>query len=139
MMVVIENSLDTRLQLWLRQFPLSAAEVDCATTVMLKILDGKCKMAPDEKRVMRALYLAVRQLPGIELGEDIHNLIGYTRELDELGELDESIRLFIYEKRVLAESRISRPVMKTFKARIRQNGIFNCLDGADIAAPDGED
>lgn len=138
-MVVIENNLDTRLQLWLQQVPLSAAEVDCATTVMLKILDGKCKMASDEKLVMRALYLAVRYLPGIELGDDIHNLIGYTQELSELGDLDESIRLFVYEKRILAESRISRPVMKAFKARIRQNGIFNCLDGAELAAPDGED
>ena len=29
---------------WVLEHPLSPAHVDCATAVMLKILDGKCKM-----------------------------------------------------------------------------------------------
>ena len=43
---------------WLEIHPLSPLHVDCATTVMLKILDGKCKMNTDEKVVMALLYEA---------------------------------------------------------------------------------
>ncbi len=104
---------------WVRRHPLSPIHVDCATAVMLKILDGKCKMSPTEKRVMELLYDAVKAYPGQLLGTDIHDLIGAAR-----GECDEALRNFIYEKRVLAETTISRPVMKGFKALIRQEGLF---------------
>jgi len=35
------------------------------------------------------------------------------------------MKTFIYEKRVLAETMISRPVMKGFKAMIRQQGLLD--------------
>ena len=37
---------------WLENHPLSPTQIDCAVAVMLKILDGKCKMRPAEKVVM---------------------------------------------------------------------------------------
>ncbi len=40
---------------WVREHPLSPIHVDCATAVMLKILDGKCKMDAEEKLVMALL------------------------------------------------------------------------------------
>ena len=49
---------------WLATHPLSPAHVDCATAVMLKILDGKCKMRPTEKTLMALLYDQVRARPG---------------------------------------------------------------------------
>ena len=45
---------------WVQAHPLSPSEIDCATTVMLKILDGKCKMGSVDKTVMEALYDAVK-------------------------------------------------------------------------------
>jgi len=33
----------------------------------------------------------------------------------------------VYEERVLAETTISRPVMKRFKARIRREGLFRAV------------
>lgn len=69
---------------------------------------------------MSWLYDCVKHQPGVLLGADIHALIAQSR-----GELDEQQRLLIYEKRVLAESRISRPVMKGFKALIREQGLFD--------------
>ncbi|UCV16436.1 hypothetical protein [Quatrionicoccus australiensis] len=104
---------------WVAANPLAPIEVDCATAVMLKILDGKCKMAADEKIVMAHLYDAVRHLPGGSLGEDSHALIGRAR-----GQDDEALKNFIYEQRVLAETVIGRLVMKAFKAMIRQRGLL---------------
>ncbi len=107
---------------WVSARRLTPQDVDCAITVMLKILDGKCKMASDEKRVMACLYEATRELPSWHFGEAEHALIDEGRRRD-----DEAFRMQIYERRVLAESMLSRPVMKAFKAMIRAEGLFHCL------------
>lgn len=104
---------------WAAQHPFSPLDVDCATTVMLKILDGKCKMAAGEKLVMACLYEQVKTRPGCNLGADIHRLIASARR-----EADEFLRNEIYEKRLLAETALGRPLMKAFKAMIRQNGLL---------------
>ena len=104
---------------WVAAHSLEPAEVDCATAVMLKILDGKCKMAAEEKVVMAWLYDALRGRPGWRLGEAAHALIGRARLA-----ADEALRNEIYEQRVLAETAISRPVMKAFKARLRAEGLL---------------
>lgn len=104
---------------WVEEYPLGPVEVDCATAVMLKILDGKCKMTADEKHVMAHLYRAVKHQSGVKLGEDMHRLIA---EAEQHG--DRKMRDAIYETRVLAETMISRPVMKAFKAKIRRQGLF---------------
>jgi hypothetical protein len=115
---------------WVAGHPLTASDVDCATAVMLKILDGKCKMGAVEKTVMAALYDALLGRPGERFGAAEHALIARAR----LG-ADEALRNTIYEHRVLAETAISRPVMKAFKAMIRANGLFaglaESLDEAD--------
>ncbi|MEG3616993.1 hypothetical protein V5T82_00865 [Magnetovibrio sp. PR-2] len=94
-------------------------EIDCITSVMLKILDGKCKMGAAEKDVMSALYHAVLGQSGEVLDPALHDVIAKAQE-----DLDEDMRLAIYEKRVLAETMISRPIMKAFKARLRDEGIL---------------
>ncbi|HJV92949.1 MAG TPA: hypothetical protein VJ572_05685 [Azonexus sp.] len=104
---------------WVRAHPLTPIQVDCATAVMLKILDGKCKMAAAEKLVMEQLYDQVKALPGLGLGEETHRLIATARSL-----ADDGLKNFIYEKRVLAETMITRPVMKGFKAMIREHGLL---------------
>ena len=106
--------------LWAAAHPLSPTHVDCATAVMLKILDGKCKMDAEEKGVMALLYDEVKARPGNLLGDGIHRLIA-----DSRGELDDEQRMRIYEQRVFAETMISRPVMKGFKAMIREEGLFD--------------
>lgn len=112
---------------WIKNHPLSAIDVDCATTVMLKILDGKCKMKAEEKVVMALLYDQLKNRPGELLDDGIHQLIADARD-----NLNDEMQNFIYEKRLLAETMISRPVMKGFKAMIRQQGLFGTL--ADEAA-----
>jgi len=104
---------------WALAHPLTPIHVDCAITVMLKILDGKCKMRIAEKRVMELLYDEVKTQPGLLLDTGLHRLIRQARE-----QFDDSLKNIIYEKRLLAETAISRPVMKSFKAMIRHEGLL---------------
>lgn len=113
---------------WVQAHPLSPIHVDCAVTVMLKILDGKCKMRATEKQVMEWLYDEVKNQPGLLLDGSVHALIGQAR-----GNLDEAMKNIIYEHRLLAETAISRPVMKAFKAMIRAQGLLDDT-GSDEAS-----
>lgn len=105
---------------WADNTPLVPSDIDCTTAVMLKILDGKCRMLPQEKAVMTWLYDELKNRRGTVLGPQTHSMIASARQ-----ELDEAGRMMIYEQRVLAETRISRPVMKAFKAMIRRTGLFD--------------
>lgn len=68
---------------------------------------------------MAALYIALDNASGPLLADDIHLLIRQGREDDS-----ELMQNLIYEKRVLAETMISRPVMKAYKRKIREQGLF---------------
>ncbi len=93
--------------------------VDCITTVMLKILDGKCKMLEEEKVLMAKLYDGIKHLPGTLLPENVHQLIKTARQA-----LNAELVEQIYEQRLYAEQAITRPTMKGFKARLREEGIL---------------
>lgn len=108
---------------WLLQYPLSPPEVDCAVAVKLKILDGKCKMPAAEKVVMALLYDCIAALPGERLDFAMRSLIAQVTS-----EPSEAQKNHIYEHRVLAETMISRPIMKAFKARIREQGLLDACD-----------
>jgi hypothetical protein len=104
---------------WAEQAELDPVHVDCATAVMLKILDGKCKMNAREKAVMAVIYEVVKDRPGKLLDPAVHALIAEAR-----AEPGDGILERVYEQRLLAETMISRPVMKGFKAMLRQEGII---------------
>jgi hypothetical protein len=46
--------------------------------------------------------------------------------------LDTAGRKVIYEKRVLADTVISRPAMQSFKAMIREQGLFSPGPGVTV-------
>lgn len=106
-------------QQWLARHTLSALEIDCVIALMLKILDGKCRMNTQDKTLIAQLYQHCQEREGQHLGGPQHALIaqGLTRRTPALIEQ-------IYEQRVLAETMISRPVMKGFKARLRAQGLL---------------
>lgn len=104
---------------WLEQNPMQPVHIDCTTAVMLKILDGKCKMYDDEKAVIALLYNAVKDKPGRLLGKDIHQLITAARTRP-----DDDVLEQVYEQRLYAEQMISRPVMKAYKSMLRQEGLI---------------
>lgn len=104
---------------WADQRELEPIHIDCATTLMLKILDGKCKMNTEEKQVMAVIYDGVKHKPGKLLDPRVHQLIALARI-----ELSAQLIEKIYEQRLYAEQMISRPVMKAYKAMLRQEGIL---------------
>ena len=110
---------------WLEDNPPGPVDIDCIVTVKLKILDGKCKMPDQEKVVMSELYDAVRFRTGQHLDMNLRQLIREAdRILERHGQLSEGLTLHIYELRLLAESRLARPVMKAFKKHIRDTGLL---------------
>ncbi|MDO8828080.1 hypothetical protein [Methylophaga sp.] len=114
--------MKAHVEAWLACHCLSPQQIDCVIAVMLKILDGKCKMKADEKVIMAELYQQVKHLQGILLGSECHHLISVA-----VAGMDEAMKNNLYEMRVLAETRISRPVMKKFKTMIREQGLVEII------------
>ncbi len=114
--------------LWVQAHPLTPVHIDCVITVMLKILDGKCKMPTTEKQIMEWLYDEVKNQPSVLLDTSVHDLIRHGRE-----NLDDAMKNIIYENRLLAETALSRPVMKEFKAMIRQEGLLTNTESDEIS------
>ncbi len=105
---------------WASKNIVDPLDIDCVITLMLKILDGKCKMSDADQQVGVLLYAAVGQRPVSRLdATSCHALI---EEAQSHG--DEGLKMRIYEQRLLAETMLSRPVMKAFKARLREAGIL---------------
>lgn len=113
------DALGLWVERWAAGRDFERAEIDCATAVMLKILDGKCKMPTHEKHIMARLYQALKNRPYQHLGSDYHRLIRQANR-----QLTADLIETIYETRVLAETQISRPVMKAFKKRLRSEGLL---------------
>lgn len=93
-------------------------EVDCTTAVVLKILDNKCKMQPGEKLAVKAVYDVVKARPARLFDQQVHAVIHQARHVPGVDVADEIHRL-----RLAAEARIPKPVMKTYKAKLR-DGLF---------------
>lgn len=96
----------------------SSTDVDCTTTVVLKILDGKCKMLPGEKAAIMEIYDVVRSNAGTLFENEAHQTISSARHGD-----NGLVLPHIHELRVYAETNIPKSVMKKYKARLRE-GLF---------------
>jgi hypothetical protein len=113
------TSANSDAVIWAQNWKAEPIHIDCTTTVMLKILDGKCKMNSEEKQVIAVIYDVVKDQPGTLLDNSVHDLIAVARR-----QPDEKILEDVYEQRLYAEQMISRPVMKAYKAMLRREGIL---------------
>jgi hypothetical protein len=104
---------------WAHATPLEPAHLDCVTAIMLKILDGKCKMGEAEKSALTAVYDVVRDRAGQSLGGEVHALIAQARQ-GSSPTLAEAIHAW----RVRAETAIPKPVMKGFKQLLRTSLVI---------------
>ncbi|MEJ2677464.1 MAG: hypothetical protein P8174_00150 [Gemmatimonadota bacterium] len=103
---------------WALETGFDPAQVDCTTAVVLKILDGKCKMLPGEQAAVMAIYDAVRQRPARLFDNGTHRTIDMARARP-----DRTVGATVHKLRIHAEASIPKPVMKAFKAMLRQ-GLF---------------
>lgn len=104
---------------WSDTLEFTSSEVDCILALMLKILDGKCKMLRHEQRIIYALYNKVNNRSGEILGEEIRKTIDSAHKSRNKDLAD---RIHIY--RLLAEQEIPRTTMKQFKKMLRCEGIL---------------
>jgi hypothetical protein len=102
--------------IWAETAPLDPLQIDCVTAVMLKILDNKCKMLPEQQMAMIAIYSVVRERRGVLFEPSIH------QQIDEALKADSAIsNQQIHELRLYAERVIPKPVMKHFKSYLRDS------------------
>lgn len=103
---------------WALEVGFNPEQVDCTTTVVLKILDNKCKMLPGEKDAVMAIYDAVKDVNAPLFDHAVHAAISSARLQPSDAVLDT-----IHQLRVHAEAVIPKPVMKNYKAFLR-DGLF---------------
>lgn len=118
---------------WAIEAGFNPEQVDCTTTVVLKILDGKCKMLPGEMAAIMAIYdvvigdavidavigdAVIGDASTRQFGKEVHDAIYAMRFHPDSDAQDRIHRL-----RVLAEATIPKPVMKHYKAFLR-DGLF---------------
>lgn len=95
---------------WARQTGFAPMQLDCVTAIMLKMLDGKCKMTAADQAALSAVYDVVRARAGHGLGAEVHALIESARQGG-----DTELATAIHDWRVRAEAAIAKPTMKAFK------------------------
>lgn len=86
-------------------------QVDCTTSVVLKILDGKCKMMFDAQQSIMAIYDVVKYQKGDKLGDSVHRAIS-----DMLCHPSAQVIAKIHQLRIHAEAVIPKSTMKSYKA-----------------------
>lgn len=99
---------------WATAAAFTPQQVDCTTAVALKILDQKCKMTASEQTALMIVYDAVRHQPEELFDASVHRIIEAARTAP-----DATVRHSIHLLRVQAEKSIPKPVMKDFKAFLR--------------------
>ena len=120
MQALKETELQHPAAEWAENTSFSTLDVDCTITVVLKILDNKCKMLPGEKNAIFEIYDVIKDQPGELFIQKDYDVIENARH-DETA--TEMVMLKIHQLRVYAEDQIPKPVMKKYKAMLR-NGLF---------------
>jgi hypothetical protein len=99
---------------WATEQQFTLTDIDCTTAVVLKILDGKCRMSTCEMAAIMEIYDVVRCDSGVLFSEADHQAIHQARVNPT-----DAVLTRIHKLRVFAESRIPKPVMKQYKSMLR--------------------
>ncbi len=100
---------------WAQTASLTPSDIDCTTTVVLKILDHKCKMTYEAQEAVLAIYEVVKDQALERLDADVHRVIAEAENNP-----NEAVFNQLHELRVQAESIIPKPVMKAYKQLLRE-------------------
>ena len=115
-MTVNEISVLHPASQWATLVGFNIEQADCTTAVVLKILDNKCKMLAGEKLAVMAIYDVVSHLSSFD--SSVQGAISKAR-LQPSSLTTDAIHQF----RMHAEAVIPKPVMKQYKAFLRE-GLF---------------
>jgi hypothetical protein len=101
---------------WAMETAFEISQLDCITTIMLKILDGKCKMEEADKNALSAVYDVVKSCLGHNVDGSTHALIATHRSNPSEASSEQ-----IHVWREQAEASIQKPIMKAFKQFLHTN------------------
>ncbi len=100
---------------WAARQRFTPEQVDCTTAVVLKILDGKCKMLPAAQQAVVEIYGEIKEQNGEKLGNEVHQAISHT-----ISETSSHNSEEIHRLRLHAEAIIPKPTMKRYKAMLAE-------------------
>ena len=104
--------------LWAQTIDFDTTQVDCTTAVVLKILDNKCKMLPGEIAAVMCIYDVIKLQAGHLFDGAAHQTISQA-----CSQPNNVTKEQIHKLRLYAEANIPKPVMKAYKAILR-DGLF---------------
>ncbi len=102
--------------IWAAEATLDPLQVDCVTAEMLKILDHKCKMPPEEQIAVMAVYSVVKERKGLLLDSTFHDAIEHAMRYGDIASSEQ-----IHNLRLQADQEIPQVVMKYFSRYLRQS------------------
>lgn len=103
---------------WALNTEFAPLHLDCITAIVLKTLDGKCKMGEAQKAAIAVVYDTVKHRADQGLAKEVHQWIEAARQGNNVAEQ-------IHRWRVHAEAFIPKPEMKAFKQLLRQSLPLN--------------
>ena len=101
---------------WAAQTEFNLQQVHCLIAIMLKILDGKCRMDAETQYCVQIIYRNAHRGRSHLFSTDIHRFIEQT-----LQQADSLSLGFVRELRLYAESAIAKTRMKRFKQYLWDN------------------
>lgn len=114
----MSSHLDTARQ-WAKSYTFSDIQTQYATILALKILDGKCQMSGEDQTIFMAVYDGIGEKIPSPWTTPLHRLISQSRVEGQLA-CHPSSQDTIKFHRQEAEGAMQRPIMKSYKAMVRQ-------------------
>lgn len=103
---------------WAQHHEFTQQQLEYATILQLKILDCKCQMSPDDQRLFSQVYLGMKYKTISPFQLEVHTLIDEATG-DTLA-AKEQYEKAVHHYRKHYESTMQRPVMKAYKAYVRE-------------------
>lgn len=105
---------------WALNYEFTKQDYEYATTLTLKILDKKCKMSPEDQEIFMIVYDSMLNREDRALSSQLNSFIQKARDENNPFEVKCAYSDDIHNLRVKAEESMQRPIMKAYKAMVRE-------------------
>lgn len=99
---------------WAKTYDFSDEEIQYATILALKILDGECKMDYDNYNLFMSVYEGIKDKKNTPFNLSVHKIIDLARAADPI-KASPVYKEMITELRVTMMKDMKKPTMKAFK------------------------
>ncbi len=99
---------------WAKTYNFSEEQIQYATLLALKILDGECKMDYDNYNLFMSVYDGIKDKHNTPFDMSVHSIIDLARAKDPI-KADPIYKDMIHKLRVVMMRDMQKPIMKAFK------------------------